>query len=476
MVNGERASQLGQLLPPEALHPAARRAADLSAARGEAWAVGVSGGADSLSLLGLLLAHWPGQAANLRVLHFNHALRGAESEADADAVRALAADLGLRFACERWETRPPQPGEDEARRARWSFFSRALHDAPVAALFLGHNLEDVAETQLMRLARGASAAGLAAPRPVRPWEDRHQVIRPLLTVSRERLRGALTQVGVSWREDSSNTTDHYLRNRIRHHVLPAWQAAAGSSALDGAGLTRDLLEEDDACLAWCVAQLGIDLNAGTLDLRPLEGKPIALWRRVLRQWPPLGALARAGFEQVIAAALSGAGRVSAGTRVVEVRSGTLRLLPPDLDRTPWGPLALSIPGQIDLPSGARLAAAWHRESVQVFRQTRAVRDIDPCSEAWLQGESGPLQIRGWQPGDRYRPLGAPGSAKLQDLFINRKIPEDERHLRPVVCAADGRILWVPGLPPAEDSKLTDDSVTAVQLTYSTGTITVRNQS
>jgi tRNA(Ile)-lysidine synthase len=476
MVNGERALQLGQLLPREALHSAARRAADLSAARLEPWAVGVSGGADSLALLALLLAHWPGQGPRLRVLHFNHALRGAESDADADAVRAQAAALGLAFAGERWETRPPRSGEDEARRARWDFFARALHDAPAAALFLGHNLEDLAETQLMRLARGASAAGLAAPRPVRPWQDRHQVLRPLLTVSRERLREALAQVGISWREDASNATDHHLRNRIRHHVLPAWQSAAGPAALEGAALTRDLLEEDDACLAWCVAQLGIDLSGETIDVRPLQGKPTALWRRVLRQWPPLGSLARAGFDQVLAAAQAGVGRVSAGNRVVEARPGTLQLLAPDVTPSPWGPVLLVTPGSIELPGGARLSAASHPEAARAFLQARALNEIDPRAEAWLAVEPGPFHVRGWQPGDRYRPLGAPGSAKLQDLFINRKIPPGERHLLPVVCAADGRILWVPGLPPAEDSKLTDDSVTAVQLTYSTGTITVRNQS
>jgi tRNA(Ile)-lysidine synthase len=102
--------------------------------------------------------------------------------------------------------------------------------------------------------------------------------------------------------------------------------------------------------------------------------------------------------------------------------------------------------------------------------------VDRNREVFLYGVNLPFTARPWQAGDRFHPLGAPGSAKLQDLFVNRKVPVEKRGVLPVICSGDGGILWVPGFAPAEDAKVTYSSTAGVQLTYRSGTSTLTTQS
>jgi tRNA(Ile)-lysidine synthase len=177
------------------------------------------------------------------------------------------------------------------------------------ALWLAHQQDDIAESMLMRLARGSGTGGLAAPRPVQPTGDGRVHLRPLLTFKKAELAAALRQAGVAWREDSSNARGKHFRNRVRLGVLPAWIKAAGRDALAGAALSRELLEEDDAALeAWLGAIDPLD-GHGRLDLRRLAGKPRALVRRALHRWllavRPATDLSRSGFNQLQAAVSRG---------------------------------------------------------------------------------------------------------------------------------------------------------------------------
>jgi tRNA(Ile)-lysidine synthase len=463
---------LPALFPRTALNAAVVAAADARPAD-EPWFVAFSGGADSLALLLLIWSHWPERREKLTALHFNHCLRGAASDADEQFCRDVSSALGVGFSSTRWTDAPTNPNEAETREARQSFFAHEMTALGSQVLWTGHQKDDIAETQLMRLARGAGPAGLAAPRPVSIRENGRIFLRPLLTLGKAEIAAALTAAGVSWREDSSNATRDYFRNRVRYDVLPRWQDAACNSVLGGAALSRELCEEDDFALEAWLTELNVHATDSMIDLRSLVGKPRALWRRALRRWAPIGALGRAGFEELLALCEEGkAGRVSLGEGFAKVKDAVVKWDKPAQASSLWSPVVLLDNVTVALPDGAELVARRITFDSELRRRVQAGA-VDRDGEAFLATVELPFTARQWMPGDRFRPLGAPGSAKLQDLFVNRKIPAELRQALPVICAADGEILWVPGFPPAERVKITEHTASGVQLTYRSGTSTLR---
>ena len=301
------ATELAPRIPRSALHPAVLAwadAADSDAACGP-WAVAFSGGADSLALLLLLWAHWPERRAQLVALHFNHRLRGRASAEDARFCARVCAALGVRFAVGEWADARKGVSEAEARTARFAFFQREFGRRRIRALWLGHQQDDIAETLLMRIARGSGTAGLAAPRPLQLMPGGRVHVRPLLTLKKSELIAALTTVGAVWREDASNGTGDYFRNRIRLEGLPAWRASATDrDALAGAAITRELLDEDDRALEAWVDQLApLSADGRRLDVKVLQGKPRAVVRRALHRWlagqTDTGDLSRQGFNGLL---------------------------------------------------------------------------------------------------------------------------------------------------------------------------------
>jgi tRNA(Ile)-lysidine synthase len=327
-----RAARLAAELPRERLHSAVLDwVARNRLARGP-WAVAFSGGADSLALLLLLHAHWPGRRGKLAALHFNHRLRGRAANGDEAFCRRVCRALGIRFRSGHWRTAPGNASEADARAARFRFFGGALRALRCRALWFGHQQDDIAETMLMRLARGSGAAGMAAPRPVGIMPGGRVYLRPLLTLKKAEITARLRAAGIGWREDETNTAAGFFRNRIRRRVLPAWRrAAADRDALGGAALTRELLEEDDHALeAWLREILPMRPD-GMLDLRKLHGRPRAIVRRALHQWtlahPEMGELSRQGFTSLLAAVEAGRPtRHSVGANVFAViGAGRLRI-------------------------------------------------------------------------------------------------------------------------------------------------------
>lgn len=291
------AIRLSAVFPRARLHPAVLAWADASSRRAT-WSVAFSGGADSLALLLLLWAHWPKRRARLQVLHFNHRLRGRQSDADEKFCATVCAGLGVKFIRDDWREARRGASEAEARAARLAFF-----DQQGRTLWLGHQQDDIAETMLMRLARGSGTAGLAAPRPVHVVAGGRIHLRPLLTLKKTELVAALSAAGLPWREDVSNARGYYFRNRVRHDVLPAWAEAAQRDALAGAAHARELLEEDDAALESWLDELAALQPDGALNLAVLAGKPRAILRRALHRWllrqPKAGDLSRQGFEALL---------------------------------------------------------------------------------------------------------------------------------------------------------------------------------
>jgi tRNA(Ile)-lysidine synthase len=266
--------------------------------------VGFSGGADSLALLLLLWAHWPERRTKLISLHFNHRLRGAASDRDERFCREVSLALGIRFVTDRWLEAGRGVSEAQARAARHQFFGGELQRLRASALWLGHQQDDIAETMLMRLARGSGTAGLAAPRPVQVLPQGRVHLRPLLTLKKVEIVESLKVERIPWCEDASNATGKFLRNRMRRDVIPAWlEASEGRDALAGAALSRELLGEDDAALDAWLDELEPIMKDGGLNLRRLASRPRALVRRALHRWLALNAKGAALSRQAFSALL-----------------------------------------------------------------------------------------------------------------------------------------------------------------------------
>src|ERR1035441_1467406 len=183
--------------------------------------VAVSGGADSVSLLHVLRELAPRWNLRLVVLHLDHKLRGEESHQDAAFVRDLAATLDLPFEFEETDVAAlcRETGENieqAARAARLEFFRRVIQAETVDRVAAGHTRSDQAETVLFRFLRGSGTAGLAGIRPV--TDD--GIVRPLVEIDRPEIERYLRARGIAWRNDSTNASTAFARNRIRHELLP----------------------------------------------------------------------------------------------------------------------------------------------------------------------------------------------------------------------------------------------------------------
>jgi tRNA(Ile)-lysidine synthase len=309
------------------------------------WAVAFSGGADSLALLLVLWAEGPGRwGRGFTVLHFNHRLRGRAAQADERFCAGVCRALGLRFVAGRWRRPPRQASEADAREARLGFLHREMARRRLRLLWLAHQKDDVAESLLMRLARGSGTAGLAAPRPAQAMPGGRWHLRPMLTLTKAEIVAALRAAGAVWREDATNVGDDFLRSRIRTRVLPAWRRAdPGRDLLAGCALARERLEEDDHALESWLAQLAPLRPDGSLDLSRLRGRPRALWRRALHRWllaqRPVPELSRAGFAALLSACEAGRSTRQSldGQRLAEVRKNRLSVRPAPRARRKSGP-------------------------------------------------------------------------------------------------------------------------------------------
>ncbi|MBI2689488.1 MAG: tRNA lysidine(34) synthetase TilS [Acidobacteria bacterium] len=395
--------------------------------------VAVSGGADSVFLLHFLAAR--GGAA-LTVLHVNHGLRGEESEKDCAFVRDLAEQMGLPFVVHRAGAVSGNL-EQFCRRERMAFFASVMTDGLVERVATGHTASDQAETVLMRLLRGAGTTGLRGVLPV----TGEGLVRPLLAVRREEVRDWLRERGLAWREDASNDSDAFLRNRVRARLLPVMRELAPE--VDGAlarvaelaGLDEDYWrKEAGVALDRCARQDGPAL---VIDRRGLATMHPALLLRVMRMalervFGGLRRLDLAHVERVaeLAVGASGEGTVEVpGGRAV--RSMDWMRIEAGAARTGDVDLALPVPGEGIM--GGKLVRIW-------LEADGGYTEGEPTSLEWERLRP-PLRLRTWRAGDRFRPVGETVERPVKELFAGSRVPSWERHLWPMITDSDG-IVWM----------------------------------
>lgn len=443
----------------------------LEANRGaERWAIACSGGADSVFLACWIKACFSTQSAVL--LYFNHRTRGEAHRGESDRVRALADALGYGFA---EGSRVVEGGadEDSLRRDRFAFLVGAT---PGKILLLGQQVDDVAESLLMRLGRGSGTEGLAAPRPAHQPADGVWRVRPLLGVTADAIREFLRREGVDFCEDVSNQSSAYLRNRIRAAVMPELRAVFGDRDVV-AGMLRShrlIVEDAGGWECWGEWALSKGMDGGDFDEARLSMPcPRALRRRLLHRWweKVAGAVfpgSPALVETILDAAEEGGERVFAvGTGLwVRIEGGRWKLeRQHKKERRNWS-VVISGGGGVALPEGGYLAVEWWPAGS--LPDAPRVLETDCRKEAWIDAAriGGRLVVvRNWREGDRFRPIGAPGTRKLQDWFTDRKWEQEARHRTPVVTDSGETVLWVPGFAPADEARIREGTERVLRLTY-----------
>ena len=414
---------------------------------GDRVAVAVSGGADSVCLLHVLRELAPGWELTLSVVHINHNLRGDESRGDAEFVRSLAARLDMPFTLHELDLTTGHGNlEQAARDARLGFFHDRLARGLASRVALGHTRSDQAETVLFRFLRGSGATGLAAIRPV----TERGIVRPLIEIERPEIKGFLRERGIAWREDASNATLDFARNRIRHQLLPQLAREWNPALTETLAHTADLSLAEEAYWQGEMERLAEQHvrrqgRAVVISAAALAALPLAAGRRLVRHAIHLasGGAASSGFGH-IAAVLELAGRSEGTGRTqlpgLEVRRSFdwLRLAPPaPADPYAWRP---TVPGVTRIP-GTDLAISLELlENSETTRLPVTVYNSQMGCLDWNR-LSGLLELRNWRPGDQYQPMGMPAAKKIKTLFQQARIPVWERAQWPVLTDAKS-IVWV----------------------------------
>ena len=463
-------------------------------ARHEMWSagdrlgVGVSGGSDSVALLRILRELSDPEGIRLAVLHFNHGLRGAESDADEKFVAALAAQFALPFFSGREDVGRVARAkhwnlEDAARRLRYGFFATLLEQGRVDRVAVAHTADDQAETVLARLLRGTGPAGLAAIYPVKG-----RIVRPLLEVRRAELREYLQGLGQPWREDASNHDRSRLRARLRHDVLPVLERDIQPAIVDHLGRLAAISREDEAfwkALARARLDALLEREGRRFRIRcadllsPLQSTPLlsvdlpqeaqlALTRRLVRaiveelrghcrQWTA------EHVERVVGLAASG----SSGSRaelpgvIVEKSFDWLSFSPAIAPQSGGGEsresnsaavafshaVELGNPGESTMVAVPEIGRRFHLKVVDWHlsrsdtEEGKAVLDRDLLDL--------PLVLRNWRPGDSFRPKGRRSSRKLKQFLRMKRIAVCDRAGWPVLTSAN-MLAWTRGLPVAAE--------------------------
>jgi tRNA(Ile)-lysidine synthase len=444
---------------------------------GDRVAAAVSGGADSVALLLLLLELRSELGIVLWVAHVNHKLRGTESDEDERFVVALARQYALELHTHTAPVNPADPGiEAAARELRYRFFRELAREHRLSKIATAHTLDDQAETVLLRMLRGTGIRGLAGIHPrltllitptlAAPTLDDEQeqtgsvlaeVVRPLLGFRRAELQEFLLERGQSWREDSSNLDLSFLRNRVRHVALPMLAENFGTSVAENLADLAEIARAEDEQWGRIERSMRLfgmapaDIQGAQLPLEPgLLNLPLAARRRLVRAWLESAVHAAPISFRLIEEVLDLA-QGTPGQRLELPGGRIIRRTQRDLCFDPPGATSqqsdyeytLPVPGEVEIPElGIRLQAAIVDPRVV---DPASGQEIEP--DGLLDPDRLPamLTVRAWRPGDRFWPAHTKGEKKVKELLNDRHIVGAEKKLWPVVVAGT-ELVWMRGFP------------------------------
>ncbi|HEX3031487.1 MAG TPA: tRNA lysidine(34) synthetase TilS [Bacillota bacterium] len=439
--------------------------------------VAVSGGADSLALLHILLHVRSTLKTPLQVVHVNHQLRGAEADADARLVEAIAAEWNLPCMIREVPVRSLAKDlgtslENAARILRYQVLEEEAVRWDADRIVLGHHADDQAETVLLHLLRGAGIDGLAGILPVRDG----RYIRPLLEVSRQEIVEYCQNHHIKYCTDSSNLDPVYLRNSVRLELLPFLRENYNTSVERSLCRLAELAREDSELLWELTERQYADIVETSrdkllIDAGALATNPTSLQRRVLiKAWQQIsGTVIRPPYERVEALR----------ELVLQGHTGQTVQLPAGInaekqyqkiilvkatghnDEGKSFAYPLQIPGITQIPELGLTISAEVMERAPQRDETMTCTDrgillLD--ADTYLEN----LEIRNRRPGDVFYPQGAPGKKKLKEYLIDSKIPRQEREAIPLLCSGN-EVLWVIGRRKSESCRVTPETHRVLKL-------------
>ena len=384
--------------------------------------VALSAGPDSTALVAAMAAlRDRGAIAQVHALHVDHGLRPGGAE-DAACAAAACARLGVSFDSVKVRVHPGNV-QVEARRARYAALRDAAARLGATRIATGHTRTDQAETVLLRLLRGAGARGLAGVPP-----RRGAIVRPLIDRARAEGLAYLGRVGIAWREDPTNATPKYARNRLRLSAWPALLALA-PAAERALARTADLSRSDERALAARAKEVAP--SGASVDLAALSVAPLAVRRRVVRRlWRAAGGSPSRLEARHVDAVLALTRRRGPGL-VTLARGLEARCRYGKLEVAPRAAVQARLPDAVSAGGPGRYPVPAHGIVVEIV-----ARDAEAVP--W------PLALRTRRPGDRFRPEGGRGSKTLKRWLIDHKVPREERDAL-LVVASGVRVLAIPAL-------------------------------
>ena len=428
---------------------------------GDRVGIAVSGGADSVALLRLLLELRKEIGAVLSVVHFNHRLRGADSDDDEKFVAELAQRRNLEvhlgsgevaaYAAEKHLSL-----ETAARDMRYQYFRQLLRDDRLNRIATGHTLDDQAETVLLKIIRGAGGRGLAGIHPqlsvssCQPSaisSSQTSIIRPLLGTRRRDLETYLRSLEQNWREDKSNRDLRHMRNRVRHGILPRLERNFNPAVREALAETADIARAEEEYWEKELARIlplvwEADSTESVVNISALNNLPLALQRRVVRAVTEYLGL-RLDFQHVEEILAQSSHRIATtalpGGWSVQLEKDALRFSPESVtpEQSDYE-YRLSIPGSIEVPETTSRFDA-------VLVSGNAAEGYNPedlLDRALLAAE---LKVRNWRPGDRFWPAHTKAAKKIKELLQERHVTGLERKLWPVIASGPD-VVWVRGFP------------------------------
>lgn len=427
--------------------------------RGRRLLVALSGGADSVALLHILLEHRAEDGPEIICAHFHHGIRGADADADAAFCQALCEKVGVELILGRGdvpaEALQRRVGlETAARDARYRFLHQAKESCGAELIALAHHADDQAETVLMHLLRGTGPEGIAAM-PVLSGDK----FRPLIGIRKHTLTAYLRERGIAWREDVSNTVSDNPRNALRLKVLPEMEQCYPAAIKAIARYARIAVVENDFLSRATDDFLSARLETGAFGKRLcLEGAwEEAILRRALRRI--CGArIECAKIDELIALAYKKRGKTQVFSDLtVEKTPFGLYFLPKCAKKT-----------EIIYPELSMDARFGEYFRIRICESDGAIERDNPNVETLDAQTLAGACIRVRADGDRIHPLGAAGSRLLSDYLTDKKVDRPVRDVLPVM-AKGKNILWVGGYGISEDARVKNGTTHCVRIELYTNT-------
>lgn len=404
----------------------------------------VSGGMDSVLMAHLLKA----AGFSFGIAHVNFMLRGDESLADQEFTRRLAQQLGVNFHTTSFDTKSYAVGQGvsvqmAARELRYQWFNQLCETEGYRVISLAHHQNDAIETILLNLTRGTGISGLHGILPVNG-----NLIRPLLFMSRDEIETVIKREGIAYREDSSNASTKYARNKLRHQVVPVLKELNPSiekTFENNLKIFRDLevllALQTGALRDRIVALHNDEVHIAIADIKELNPQRLLLFNLL----QPYG-FTDTTIDDLLASLDKHPGRVfeSAGYTLVLDREA---IIISKKKETGTEPVVIDLTAKSVNYAGFKLTLL-HEDSALIVKDNPLAVSVDAALLVF------PLVLRPWQQGDQFYPLGMKTRQKLSDFFVHQKVPVNRKDATPILVNGNGDIIWVGGYRLSERYKVT----------------------